>query len=46
MWAMQMGEEWTECGCCGCYHPAEFAGDCRDDVNRLPGPPEAIAELG
>lgn len=23
-----------ECGCCGCYHPAAFIGDCRDDANR------------
>lgn len=25
-----------ECGCCGCYHPDYFNGDCRDDNNRYP----------
>ena len=24
-----------ECGCCGCYHPKEWYGDCRDDSQRL-----------
>ena len=24
-----------ECGCCGCYHPDNFEGDCRDDSNRI-----------
>lgn len=24
-----------ECGCCGCYHCPEFAGDCRDDDERF-----------
>lgn len=23
------------CGCCESYHPAQFAGDCRDDNNRF-----------
>lgn len=23
------------CGCCECYHPAGFDGDCRDDSNRF-----------
>ena len=23
------------CRCCGCHHPPGFAGDCRDDDNRL-----------
>jgi len=23
-----------ECGICGCLHPWEFDGDCRDDANR------------
>lgn len=24
-----------ECGICGCYHPREWDGDCRDDENRF-----------
>ena len=28
------GETYTECGCCGEWHPTHFAGDCRDDGNR------------
>ena len=24
-----------ECGCCGCWHPANWDGDCRDDANRF-----------
>ena len=24
-----------ECGICGAYHPWDWTGDCRDDVNRL-----------
>lgn len=24
-----------DCGICGCLHPAQFAGDCRDDANRF-----------
>ena len=27
-------EVFLECGCCGCYHPKSFIGDCRDDKNR------------
>ncbi len=27
--------ELTDCGCCGCLHPKDFAGDCRDDNNRF-----------
>ena len=23
------------CGCCGCYHPEGFDGDCRDDSLRF-----------
>jgi hypothetical protein len=30
--------ELEECGSCGCYHPATFNGDCRDDANRYPTP--------
>lgn len=26
----------TECGCCGCYHRPDFAGDCRNDDERFP----------
>jgi hypothetical protein len=24
-----------ECGICGCYHPWNWDGDCRDDTNRF-----------
>lgn len=24
-----------ECGCCNCYHPADWHGDCRDDAARF-----------
>jgi len=24
-----------QCGCCGCFHPPGFDGDCRDDHNRF-----------
>ena len=27
-------EGWTECGCCGCYHPAGYTDDCRNDAMR------------
>ena len=27
--------EIEECGCCGCYHPKTYFGDCRDDNNRF-----------
>lgn len=28
--------DYIACGICGQYHQADFKGDCRDDVNRLP----------
>jgi len=37
-------DDWEECGCCEGYHPADFTGDCRDDVNRWPSD-KAIARL-
>ena len=27
--------EYYKCGCCECYHPANWEGDCREDVNRF-----------
>jgi hypothetical protein len=27
--------EFYLCPCCEQYHPADFAGDCRDDANRF-----------
>lgn len=27
-----------ECGCCGQYHWAEYAGDCRNDAERFDYP--------
>jgi len=24
-----------ECGCCGCFHRTDFAGDCREDSERF-----------
>jgi heterodisulfide reductase subunit B len=35
----------VECGCCGSYHPVDFAGDCRDDKNRFGSEDEAIERL-
>jgi hypothetical protein len=35
-----------ECGICGCYHPWEFSGDCRDDENRFGSPEEYAEKLG
>jgi hypothetical protein len=35
-----------ECGICSCYHPWEFAGDCRDDENRFGGPEDYAKLLG
>lgn len=32
------------CEICGCYHPWEWNGDCRDDTNRFDSP-EDYAEL-
>jgi hypothetical protein len=29
-----------ECGCCGAYHRADFAGDCREDSERFDDPPK------
>jgi len=29
-------DDWEECGCCDCYHPASYTGDCRSDINRWP----------
>lgn len=37
-------DDWEHCGCCDGYHPVNFAGDCRDDMNRWPGN-KAIARL-
>jgi hypothetical protein len=39
---MDKRKVFIECGSCGCYHPDDFWGDCRDDENRyaldeLPG---------
>lgn len=27
--------KFIECGCCGCMHPLNFSGECRDDDNRF-----------
>ena len=35
-----------ECGCCGCYHPDDYFGDCRDDENRFGSPEEAAKRMG
>lgn len=32
-----------ECGCCECYHPWDWDGDCREDAQRY-GSPEEYAE--
>jgi hypothetical protein len=29
-------DSWEECGCCDGYHPADYDGDCRSDINRWP----------
>jgi len=29
------GQKFVECGCCGCYHRADYYGDCRNDEERL-----------
>jgi hypothetical protein len=26
--------EYYLCGCCECYHPAKWDGDCRENANR------------
>lgn len=31
-----------ECGICGCYHPWDFTGDCRDDGNRFATPEDYL----
>jgi hypothetical protein len=43
-----MKREYTmyECGICSCYHPWEFAGDCRDDGARWGSPEEYAEALG
>lgn len=35
-----------ECGCCNCWHPIHWSGDCRDDANRFGSPEEASEEVG
>lgn len=30
----------AECGCCGAYHRTDFAGDCREDTERVIELPE------
>lgn len=27
--------KFIECGCCGCFHRTDFAGDCREDSERF-----------
>jgi len=29
-------DDWEECDCCGGYHPPNYSGDCRSDINRWP----------
>jgi hypothetical protein len=43
--ARRRGTRLAECGGCGCYHPADWHGDCRDDGRRFPPPadPDDIA---
>jgi hypothetical protein len=47
--AVDSGEEWEDCDCCGCWHPAGpiplkaetlHLYDCRNDQQRLPSHPE------
>ena len=35
-----------ECGICGCYHPWDFTGDCRDDENRFADPEDYAEKMG
>jgi hypothetical protein len=35
----------VECGCCGCYHRAEYFGDCRNDDERFPAEEVAAERL-
>jgi len=37
-------DDWEDCDQCGCIHPPNFTGDCRDDINRWPSE-ECIAAL-
>ncbi len=34
-----------ECGFCGCYHPWDWDGDCRDDENRYGAPEDYIEKV-
>ncbi len=34
-----------ECGCCCCWHRAEFTGDCRNDAERFASPEQAANRL-
>ena len=36
----------SECGVCGGWHPSGFDGDCRDDENRFPFPPDDAVIAG
>ena len=31
-----------ECGSCGCYHPWDWDGDCREDAYRYGSPEEYV----
>jgi hypothetical protein len=31
---MKVKMQLIECGCCCCFHPVGFDGDCREDANR------------
>lgn len=31
-------ETLTECGCCDQWHRESYAGDCRNDLERIPDP--------
>lgn len=33
-----MKPQYYECGICGCWHSAQWNGDCREDEARFPGP--------
>jgi hypothetical protein len=41
-------KKWTifECGICSCFHPWDFAGDCRDDANRYATPEDFLESKG
>lgn len=36
----------VECGCCSCYHPKDFTGDCRDNNNRFSGMEDNVEVVG